>query len=189
MDVLSPFSAWSVVLSRVVRIVIVCMEGIKIMAVQNKAHQLPRLGRVLLLSLAFFMPLATCAKALTLNYEAYRTSASSLVALKPGDFVRSGEKIAIKISYINGDWSAIAPGSLVFTLPPGFRFVGSGQSGSLSISDDGGHHFFPVRALHPQPASFAQAASGETITYMKWALLGAVAPGQSGEINLVAVQE
>ena len=65
------------------------------------------------------------ANPLALNYTAYRMSGPSAAPIQEGEFVRSGEKLLIKIRYMNRASGPAPAGVIMLTLPVGCAFVQS----------------------------------------------------------------
>ena len=124
--------------------------------------------------------------AVALNYAAYRFAGTSLEALKPGDRLSHGERILLKVSYSNGNWQAEPAGAVVFTLPRGCRLLDVSRTSDLLASIDGGEAYVPVSALLGVRAGTFQSQKGHAVTYLKWRLKEAVAPGASDAISIVA---
>ena len=124
--------------------------------------------------------------AVALNYAAYRYAGAGLEALKPGDHLNHGEKILLKVSYSNGNWRAEPAGAVVFTLPRGCRLTDVSRTSDLSASIDGGEAYVPVSTLLGVRAGAFEPREGHAVTYLKWRLKDAVAPGASDAISIVA---
>jgi hypothetical protein len=126
---------------------------------------------------------------LDLSYTAYRLGGAHTAAIQSGESVHTGEKFLIKVKYINQATAAAPAGAIILSLPVGCAFVQSRSSNPLAVSVDGGREFGLLDRLQVRRNGAVRAATGEDVTHIRLTLDHAVAPGQGGEISIVAAQE
>ena len=129
------------------------------------------------------------AGALGVSYAAYRLGAPSESAVQEGDFIRSGEKLLLKIRYMNETATSAPAGSVIFSLPNGCSFLASQTPQTLMVSVDGGHTFGALDRLRVTTAVGSRAATRSDVTHLRMRLDHAVLPGESGEIRIIAAQD
>ena len=143
----------------------------------------------LLLAGLGWMGTAASANAIDLTYAAYRIDGVQSAAVRPGDTIGFGEKLLIKVRYLNGSPVTAPAGFVVFTLPQGCAFVKAEQAKFVEVSVDGGHAFGPLDRLEVRERGRFRAATGADVTHIRLALIHPVASGEGGEIGVIAAHE